>query len=102
MRKEIKIQITEIFMAKAGKNGWDRCFHGTIRRERDADGNPVVFGKIKVNDTIIEASAKDQWELGEKLDDMVLMILDNNLHGTPYVTAVNPLINLDNKTISLN
>jgi len=102
MKKEIKIQITEIFMAKAGKKGWDRCFHGTIRRERDDDGNPIVIGKIKVNDGFIYATAKDQWELGEKLDDLVLMILDYNLHGTPYVTAVNPLINLDNKTISLN
>ena len=82
MKKELKIEITEIFMAKAGKNGWDRCFHGTIRRERDADGNPVVYGKIKVNDGYIYATAKDQWELGEMLDDMVLMILDKGLHAT--------------------
>jgi hypothetical protein len=82
MEKKMKIEITEIFMAKAGKNGWDRCFHGTIRRERDVDGNPVVYGKIKVNDGYIYATAKDQWELGEKLDDMVLMILDGGLHAT--------------------
>jgi len=82
MKKELKIEITELFMAKAGKNGWDRCFHGTIRRERDADGNPVVHGKIKVNDSYIYATAKDQWELGELLDDMVLMILDMGLHAT--------------------
>lgn len=82
MKKELKIEITEIFMAKAGKNGWDRCFHGTIRRERDADGNPVVYGKIKVGDGYIYAKAKDQWELGEMLDEMVLMILDKGLHAT--------------------
>lgn len=88
MKKDMKIEITEIFMAKAGKNGWDRCFHGTIRRERDADGNPVVYGKIKVNDGYIYASAKDQWELGEKLDDMVLMILDNELHQKSGKTSI--------------
>jgi len=74
-----RFEITEIFMAKAGKNGWDRCFHGTIRRETDADGNPIVIGKIKVNDSYIISSAKDQWELGEKLDEMVVMILDKGL-----------------------
>jgi len=74
-------------MAKAGKHGWDRCFHGTIRRETDADGNPVVFGKIKVLDGYIIAKAKDQWILGEKLDEMVLMILDYGLHSDAGVTS---------------
>ncbi|MCB8999329.1 MAG: hypothetical protein H6540_04575 [Bacteroidales bacterium] len=75
-----RFEITEIFMAKAGKNGWDRCFHGTIRRETDADGNPIVIGKIKVNDGYIIARARNQWELGEELDEMVLMVLDKGLH----------------------
>jgi len=76
MEKPINIEITEIFMAKAGKNGWDNCFHGTIKRRVDKNGNPIVYGKIKVNDQIIEATAKDQWELGEKLDEMVLFALN--------------------------
>jgi len=79
MKKELKIEITELFMAKAGKNGWDRCFHGTIRREHDADSNPVVHGKININDGYIIATAKDQWELGEKLDELVLVNLTTNL-----------------------
>lgn len=86
MEKKLNIQITEIFMAKAGKTGWDRCFHGTIRREKDENGNPVVMGKIKVKDGFIYAKANDQWELGEMLDDMVLMILDHNLHGNKGVS----------------
>ena len=71
-------------MAKAGigNSGFDRCFHGTIRREHDENGNPIVFGKIKVNDCYIYASAPDQWELGAKLDEMVLMILDYDLHNS--------------------
>ena len=74
-----RLEIKEIFMAKAGKHGWNRCFHGTIKRSRDAEGNPRVFGKIKVNDTYIEATARDQWELGDKLDELVLFVLDYGL-----------------------
>ena len=73
----MELKITEIFMAKAGRGdkGFDRCFHGTIRR-----GEGIVWGNIKINEGYIIANGKDQWELGEKLDDMVLMILDNSLH----------------------
>ena len=83
MRKKDKIEITEIFMAKAGKGnaGFDRCFHGIIKRGVDLNGNPFVYGKIKVNDGFICARASDQWELGEKLDEMVLLILDYDLHN---------------------
>ena len=79
MEKPLNIEITEIFMAKAGRGmkGFDKCFHGTIKRSTDENGNPVVFGKINVNDTTIEASAKDQWELGDILDEMVLEVLSN-------------------------
>jgi hypothetical protein len=80
-KKDLKIQLTEIFMAKAGRNGWDRCFHGTIKRETDAEGNPVVIGRIKVLNGFIYAMAEDQWVLGDMLDDMVLMILDKGLHS---------------------
>lgn len=68
-------------MAKAGKTDFTRCFHGTIKREKTEDDKPVVRGKIKVNDGFIWAEASDQWILGELLDDMVLLILDYDLHG---------------------
>jgi hypothetical protein len=80
MKKELKIEIIEIFMAKAGKNGWDKCFHGTIRRKCDVNGNPFVIGRIKINDGYIIANAKDQWELSEKLDQLVLINLTTNLY----------------------
>lgn len=102
MKKNIKIEITEIFMAKAGKHGWDRCFHGTIRRERDDNENPVVFGKIDVNDCEITATAQDQWKLGEKLDDLVLMILDHDLHENNCVTAIHPKFKFNVKKIYMN
>lgn len=78
-KKDLKLEIIEIFMAKAG-NDWSRCFHGTIKRETDADGNPFVIGKIKVLDGFICAQAKDQWILGSRLDELVKMVLDEGLH----------------------
>ena len=93
MRKKDKIEITEIFMAKAGKgnSGFDRCFHGTIRRGYDVNGNPVVYGKIKVNDVIIYASAPDQLELGEKMDEMVLLILNYDMHNISRTNSGNDI-----------
>lgn len=78
-KKKDNLEITEIFMGKCGDD-WSRCFHGTIKRGFDENGSPVVYGKIKVNNGFIYAMAKDQWELGEKLDEMVLMILDKGIH----------------------
>ena len=70
-------------MAKAGKHGWDRCFYGMIQRGLDADGSPVVRGKIKVLNGFVCAQARDQWELGEKLDELVLLVLDYELQANP-------------------
>jgi len=94
-KNDLKIEITELFMAKAGRKGWERCFHGTIKRDFDSDGNPVVYGKIKVKDGYIYATASDQWELGEKLDEIVLLILDYDLHKTASKNAGNPVTGLD-------
>lgn len=86
-KKKDRLEIIELFMAKAGKQGWNRCFHGTIRREIDKTCKPIVFGKILINDGHILASATDQWELGDKLDELVLMILDFGLHSEPGKTS---------------
>ena len=42
-----------------------------MRKVVDSDGNPVVWGKIKVLDGFIYAMASDQWILGDKLDELV-------------------------------
>jgi hypothetical protein len=81
--KKDNLEIQEIFMAKAGKQGWDRCLYGTIQRGLDSDGSPVVRGKIKVLDGFVCAMAKDQWELGEKLDELVFLVLEYELQGNP-------------------
>lgn len=86
MEKKLNIQITEIFMAKAGKTGWDRRFHGTIKRTKDENDKSMVYGKIKINDGFIYAMAEDQWILGDMLDQMVLMILDEKIHDNKGVS----------------
>lgn len=80
MKKPVlQVGIQELFMAKAGKNGWDNTFMGIIDRGTDTDGNPVVRGRVNIGTGFIVASAKDQWELGEKLDELVLANLCLNL-----------------------
>jgi hypothetical protein len=83
---KLKVEITEIFMAKAGlgMKGFDRCFHGTIKHEKDENENPVVRGKIlvknEIHDGYIYAMANNQWILGENLDQLVVMVVDKGLH----------------------
>ena len=75
MKKQVtQVVIKELFMAKAGKNGWDRCFKGVVDRRTDEHGE-ILYGRINVNDKIIEASARTKDELGEKLDELVLIAL---------------------------
>jgi hypothetical protein len=84
---KLKVEITEIFMAKAGigMKGFDRCFHGIIKREKDENENPIVRSKIYVKNDIhdgyIYAMAEDQWKLGDKLDELVVMVVDKGLHS---------------------
>jgi hypothetical protein len=81
------LNLTELFMAKAGDD-WNRCYYGTIRRSHDENGNPIVYGKIKIGNEFIYATAADQWELGKKLDEMVLLILDYDPLETPGIGVV--------------
>jgi len=95
MTKKMKVQITEIFMAKAD---WNRCFHGIIKREKDENDVPVLSSKIYVKndkfDEVIFAKVSDasksqedlQDQLGEQLDEMVKMILDGGLTKMKPVT----------------
>lgn len=77
--KKINPNITELFMAKAG-NDYTRCFHGIIRRNVNEHNEPVISGKIKVYDGYIYSQANTQNNLGEKLDELVLLVLDNDIH----------------------
>ena len=83
----MNIEITELFMAKKGKNGWAHCFHGVIHREKDANGretavNSKIFLKGEGN---IWSRDVNQDKCGENLDDMVELRLDYDIHGNPGV-----------------
>ena len=69
--KKDRFEITELFVAQVNK---DVMFYGTIIRSTDSDGNPIVFGRIKVGDVYICARAVDQYELGTKLDKLAGMV----------------------------
>lgn len=64
-------------MAQADIN---RRFYGTIRRSKDDTGNHCVFGKIRINKGSVYSKADNQDTLGKKLDEMIILILDNGLH----------------------
>ena len=53
----------------------------------DENGTPFLFGQIKINDGYIFSQASNQDELGEKLDEMCVMIMDKGLHDDAGVTA---------------
>ena len=82
--KDDKFQITEMFMAMADKN---RCFTGIIKRWKDINENPVVFGRILMPDGLLCAQAPEQKQLGNNLDEIAIMILDMGLHSHLGVTT---------------
>ena len=86
MKRKIRpeIQLTELFLAKAD---WQRTFVGQLFKYKDDDGSEIIVGKIPVDEYEILAIGKDKWELGKKLDDLVVLILDHNLHGMSVKTS---------------
>lgn len=89
---KLNIEITELFVAKAGKN---RYFMGTIKREKDENENQVLSSKIyveneKFNEIIFaqvsnpgKTTMEIQNQLRGQLDEMVKLILDCGLTKMP-------------------
>ena len=86
MKKEIKIELTEMFMAQADKY---RCFYGIIKKSKDKDGNTVFFSEIKVNDGFVCSQETDRDRLGHNLDEMCILVLDKNIHDNAGAFAIN-------------
>lgn len=78
-----RFEISEIIMAKCGANGWDRCFYGIIRREKNDKGNEIACNcKVSIpEDGFILSRAEDQETLGNQLDSLVELRLDYDIHG---------------------
>ena len=83
-KKDDDFEINEMFLAQADVN---RCFAGIIKRLTDITGNPYVFSRIVVNDSLLCARAPEQKELGRNLDEMCVMILDKGLHDDAGVST---------------
>lgn len=87
MKKQLKVEITELFMAQADKY---RRFFGTIKRDRDDNGNQTVHGVIKIKNRdyegFIYSQANDQDELGQNLDCLCKLVLDADIHKSTGVT----------------
>lgn len=77
MKKNLKIELTELFMAQASM---DRCFYGIIKKTVSENNLVSHFSKIKVNDGYIVSCAADRDTLGKQLDEMCVMVLDKKLH----------------------
>ena len=72
--------ISNLFIAQVDI---ERLFYGTILRGADSEEHPVSRDRIKVNNGFVCAMAGHQDELGEKLDELVLMSLDYDLNSIP-------------------
>jgi hypothetical protein len=78
------IIISELFLVKAD---WTRTFMGTIRREVDTNGNPVVMGEVIVYEGKIWSKAANQEELMKTMDAICTMKLDMGLHSHAGLTT---------------
>ena len=85
-KKLPEIQITELFLVKSG-NDFTRTFMGEIRREVNKDGNPVVIGKVIVQEGFIWSKASSQEELMKNMDYICMLKLHYGLHENSGVTT---------------
>ena len=82
--KKKKVEVTEMFVAKACKN---LVFWGIITRTQDEEGNPVLFSRILMpNDGLLCAQESDQKTLANNLNTMARMIVFQGLHDDRGIT----------------
>jgi hypothetical protein len=80
------IEIVELILVKCG-NDYDRTFMGTIKRELDSEGTPVLCGSVIVGEGKIYCCAATEDKLCQDLDEICLMKLDYNLHSSVGVAT---------------
>jgi hypothetical protein len=79
MKNQLKVEITELFVAKPDKN---RIFFGCIKRSRNEKGEMNLFSRIAMpDDGVLYANETDQLVLAKNLNSMAVMILDMNIHN---------------------
>jgi hypothetical protein len=86
----LKMEISELFMAKKGKKGWNCRFLGVIHREKDESGNQIaVNGNIKLEgDGMFWSRDTDEKKYGDNIDSILELRIDYDLHSDPGVTSL--------------
>lgn len=81
-KKKERFEIMEMFMATCGKGNFEKCFYGTISREKDDSGKEIsCSSKIYIpKEGFVWSRAEDQRKLGELLDAIVEWRLVYGLH----------------------
>lgn len=49
---------------------------GQLSRGLDADGNPIIYGKVEIEGYIVKCTGKTEEEIGERLDSICDLILN--------------------------
>jgi len=83
-KEKSELRLTELFMAKAG---WNRCFIGSLTRNKDPEGKELLCCTVDIKKSTIICQADDRVELGKQLDVMCILVLDYDLHETKEVSA---------------
>ena len=99
MKNQLKVEITEMFVAKPDK---DRVYFGCIKRSRNEKGEMNLFSRIAMpDDGVLCANETDQLVLAKNLNSMAVMILDMNIHNDKGVFHFYPFDLIDWKCSGL-
>ena len=86
-KKKIRdIEITELIILKCGSD-WTATFTGTINREKDQKGNPVIRGTAVINEGKAWSVANSEEKLENNLDEICWMKIKMGLHEIKEVTT---------------
>ncbi len=83
--KKFEFDITELFMVMADLK---RYFVGSLRRDKDDDGNGFVSGKVTVNEGVMVGRAENEQKMGNGLDVVCKLKLDHDLHRKEGKTSM--------------
>ena len=78
-KDDSRFEITELFMAKAD---WERTYIGTMQRDKIDDTLTVIRGQVEVEGSMVYVRGNSTEEMWGAADEMVMLILDYDLHQT--------------------
>ncbi|GEM_PF-4729485 len=81
-----EIEIIEMFLVKCG-NDWTRTYMAQIRRDIDAGGNPIIYGKVEIEGYIVKCTGRTEDEIGETLDSICELILNSDISNLEEVKS---------------